>query len=196
DGQAREALRARLSRPQALSQRLQSLDEAAVHPSEDELIERFQELCSDALVTLRGWLPKLTNARVKELVHKSAERLAQAHAGEVLKALASEDSASQLEMVRLAARLKLPGAPEGMGKLLETGDRELKVAVVEALTAIGSPAAMRLLETAVEDGERDVRIAAGKFLAARGDRNALRRIEGAVTGKKLTGRGVTERMAV
>jgi len=140
--------------------------------------------------------PALTSqyARVKELVHKAAERLAQAHAGEVLKALASDDSASQLEMVRLAARLKLPGAPEGMGKLLETGDRELKVAVVEALTAIGSPAAMRLLETAVEDGERDVRIAAVKFLAARGYRNAFARIEGAVTGNKLKGSDLTEKM--
>ncbi len=193
--QALEGLPARLSQQEALSQLLQSLDEAAVHPSEEELSELFQELRSDALVTLMGWLPKLTNARVKELVHKAAERLAQAHAGEVLKALASDDSASQLEMVRLAARLKLPGAPEGMGKLLETGDRELKIAVVEALTAIGSPAAMRLLETAVEDGERDVRIAAVKFLAARGYRNAFPRIEGAVTGNKLKGSDLTEKMA-
>src|SRR5438309_4007368 len=193
--QALEALPARLSQPEALSQLLQSLDEAAVHPSEEELSELFQELRSDALVTLMGWLPKLTNARVKELVHKAAERLAQAHAGEVLKALASDDSASQLEMVRLAARLKLPGAPEGMGKLLETGDRELKVAVVEALTAIGSPAALRLLETAVADPERDVRIAAVKVLAARGSRNAFARIEGAVTGSKLKGSDLTEKMA-
>jgi len=193
--QALEALPARLSQPEALSQLLQSLDEAAVHPSEEELSELFQELRSDALVTLMGWLPKLTNARVKELVHKAAERLAQAHAGEVLKALASDDSASQLEMVRLAARLKLPGAPEGMGKLLETGDRELKVAVVEALTAIGSPAALRLLETAVADPERDVRIAAVKVLAARGYRNAFARIEGAVTGSKLKGSDLTEKMA-
>ena len=192
--QALEGLPARLSQSEALSQLLQSLDEAAVHPSEEELSELFQELRSDALVTLMGWLPKLTNARVKELVHKAAERLAQAHGGEVLKALASEDTASQLEMVRLAARLKLPGAPEGMGKLLETGDRELKVAVVEALTAIGSPAALRLLEKAVEDSERDVRIAAVKFLAARGYRNAFARIEGAVTGNKLKGSDLTEKM--
>src|SRR2546423_15427273 len=142
--QALEGLPARLSQAEALSQLLQSLDEAAVHPSEEEWSELFQELRSDALVTLMGWLPKLTNARVKELVHKSAERLAQAHAGEVLKALASEDSASQLEMGRLAARLKLPGAPEGMGKLLETGDRGLKGAVGEALHATRSTAPMRV----------------------------------------------------
>jgi HEAT repeat protein len=193
--QALEGLPGRLSQPEALSQLLQSLDEAAMHPTEEELSELFEELRADALVTMMGWLPKLTNARVKELVQRAAERLAQAHAGEVLKALASEDAASQLEMVRLAARLKLPGAPEGMGKLLETGDRMLKVAVVEALTAIGTPAALRLLENAVEDPERDVRIAAVKFLAARGYRNAFARIEGAVTGGKLKVTDLTEKMA-
>src|SRR5207302_6635400 len=100
---------------------------------------------------------KLTNERVRELVQRAAERLAQAHASEVLKALASGDPAAQLEMVRVAGRLKLPGAPDGMGRLLEVGDRGLKVAVVEALTAIATPSAMRVLEKAVDDGERDVR---------------------------------------
>src|SRR5438309_2103226 len=140
------------------------------------------------------WFPKLTNERVKELVHTAAERLALANAAEVLKALASEDGATQLEMVRLAGRLKLPGAPEGMGPLLESGDRTLKLAVVEALTAIASPAAMRLLEQAVDDRDRDVRIAGVRFLAQRGHRNALARVEAAVTGGKLKNADLTEKM--
>src|SRR2546430_12697498 len=78
-------------------------------------------------------------------------RLAQPNPAEVLKALASEDSAAQLEMVKLAGRLKLPGAPDGMEPLLGSNDRTLKLAVVEALTAIASPGAMRLLEKAIED---------------------------------------------
>src|SRR5207245_4283651 len=94
--------------------------------------DRFQELRPEALATLMGWGPKLTNERVKELVQKAAERLALANAAEVLKALASQDGAAKLEMVRLAGRLKLPGAPEGMGPLLESGDRTPKLALVEA----------------------------------------------------------------
>src|SRR3989441_13375333 len=159
--QTLENLPTRLSQADALSQLVQSLDEASVHPTEEELSELFQELRPEALATLMGWVPKLTNERVKELVHKAAERLALANAAEVLKALASEDGATQLEMVRLAGRLKLPGAPEGMGPLLEGGDRTLKLAVVEALTAIASPGAMRLLEQAVDDGDRGVRVAGG-----------------------------------
>ncbi len=190
-----EELPSRLSQPDALSQLLQSLDEATSHPSEEELSDLFGELRADALGSLMAWLPKLHNERVKNLVQNSAERLAQAHAAEVLKALASEDPVVQLEMVRLAGRLKLPGAPDGMGPLLERGERELKLAVVEALTTIGSPSATRLLEKAIDDSERDVRIAAVKFLGSRGHRNAFARIEAAVLGSKLKDSDLTEKMA-
>ncbi|HET9387596.1 MAG TPA: HEAT repeat domain-containing protein [Gemmatimonadales bacterium] len=193
--QVLESLPGRLSQPDALSQLLQSLDEATSHPTEEELSDLFTELRAEALGTLMSWLPKLSNERVKNLVQNAAERLAQAHAAEVLKALASSDPAVQLEMVRLAGRLKLPGAPEGMGPLLERGERDLKLAVVEALTTIGSPGAMRLLEKAIEDGERDVRITAVKFLGARGHRNAFPRIESAVMGAKLKDADLTEKMA-
>src|SRR6266566_1888903 len=193
--QVLEALPTRLSQADALSQLLQSLDEATSHPTEDELSELFGELRAEALGTLMGWLPKLSNERVKFLVQTAAERLAVAHAAEVLKALASADAAVQLEMVRLAGRLKLPGAPDGMGPLLERGERDLKLAVVEALTTIGSPSATRLLEKAIDDDERDVRITAVKFLGQRGHRNAFSRIEAAVTGNKLKDADLTEKMS-
>ncbi len=193
--QVLEALPSRLSQADALSQLLQSLDEATSHPTEEDLGELFSELRADALGTLMGWLPKLHNERVRALVQTAAERLAQAYAPEVLKALASTDAAVQLEMVRLAGRLKLPGAPDGMGPLLERGERDLKLAVVEALTTIGSPSATRLLEKAIDDSERDVRITAVKFLAQRGHRNAFPRIEAAVMGTKLKDADLTEKMA-
>jgi HEAT repeat protein len=190
-----EGLPSRLSQRDALSQLLQSLDEAAMHPTEEELAELFQELSPEALPTLMGWIGKLHNERVKDLVQAAAARLAQANAGEVLKALGSEDSAAQLEMVKLAGRLKLPGAPDGMEPLLASGDRALKLAVVEALTAIASPSALRLLERAIDDGDRDVRIAAVRFVASRGYRNAAARVETIVSGSKLRNADLTEKMA-
>jgi len=190
-----EGLPSRLSQRDALSQLLQSLDEAAMHPTEEELAELFQELSPEALPTLMGWIAKLHNERVKDLVQAAAARLAQANAGEVLKALGSEDSAAQLEMVKLAGRLKLPGAPDGMEPLLASGDRALKLAVVEALTAIATPSALRLLERAIDDGDRDVRIAAVRFVASRGYRNAAARVETIVSGSKLRNADLTEKMA-
>ena len=192
--QTLEGLPGRLSQSDALAQLLQSLDEATSHPTEEELSDLFAELRSEALGTLMAWLPKLSNERVKNLVQNAAERLAQTHAGEVLKALASSDPTVQLEMVRLAGRLKLPGAPDGMGPLLERGERDLKLAVVEALTTIGTAGATRLLEKAIDDAERDVRISAVKFLGTRGHRNAFPRIEAAVMGAKLKEADLTEKM--
>src|SRR2546422_9288502 len=145
-----------------ISQLLQALDESAVHPTEEDLSELFQELRPEALSTLMVWIAKLHDPYVRDLIQGSAARLAQANPAEVLKALASEDGAAQLEMVKLAGRLKLPGAPEGMERLLASEDRGLKLAVVEALTAISSPSAMRLLEKAIDDGDRDVRIEIGR----------------------------------
>ncbi len=193
--QALEAIPARLSQPEALSQLLQSLDEATVHPTEEELGDLFKELKPEALMTLAGWVPRLSNERVKTLVKRSAERLATQNAAEVLKALASADAGTALEMVRLAGRLRLNGAPEGMGRLLEEGDREMKLAVVDALTSIASPTALRMLEAAVEDSDRDVRIAAVRFLSSRGHRGAFQRVESMVSGGKLRQSDLTEKMA-
>lgn len=193
--QALEGLPLRLSQQEALSQLLQALDEATVHPSEEELSELFAELRPAALLTLMGWLPRLGNTRVRDLVQTSAERLAQANTAEVLRALSSDDPAAQLEMVKLAGRLKLQGAVDGMAKLMEAGDRTLKLALVEALTTIGSAGAVRMLEKVVDDGDRDVRISVVKFLAQRGHRNAFPRIEAAVTGGKLKEADLTEKMA-
>jgi hypothetical protein len=189
------AIPTRLSQPDALSQLLQALDEATMHPTEAELGELFRELQPEALVTLAGWVPRLSNEQVKMLVKRSAERLASQNAGEVLKALASDDPGTALEMVRLAGRLRLNGAPEGMERLLAEGNREMKLAVVEALTAVASPTALRLLERAVEDGERDVRIAAVRFLSSRGHRGAFQRVESAVNGNKLRQADLTEKIA-
>src|SRR5207245_9976137 len=88
----------------------------------------------------------------------------------------------------------LAGAPAGMGPLVASGGGALKLALVEALTAIASPAAMRLLEQAVDDGDRDVRIAGVRFLAQRGHRNALARVEAAVTGGKLKNADLTAKL--
>jgi HEAT repeat protein len=193
--QALEAMPGRLSQAGALAQLLQSVDEAAVHPTEEELAELFQELKAEALVTLMGWLPKLTNERVRDLVGHAAERLAQHNAGEVLKALASDDVNVQVSMVQLAGRLKLAGAPEGMVRLLNSTDRQVKLAVVDALTLIASPSALRLLEQAVEDDERDIRVASVRFLAQRGHRNVLSRVESTVTSGKLRQADLTEKIA-
>ncbi|MGH7645183.1 MAG: hypothetical protein ACREMR_06315, partial [Gemmatimonadales bacterium] len=91
------SLPGRLSQDESMSQLLQSLDEATIHPTEDELGDLFRELEPTALSPMMAWMPRLANVRVRDLMTAAAERLAQAHAGEVLRALASGDEGTRLE---------------------------------------------------------------------------------------------------
>src|SRR5213079_3059301 len=61
--QALEGLPTRLSQSDSLSQLLQALDESAVHPTEEDLSELFQELRPEALSTLMVWIAKLHEDR-------------------------------------------------------------------------------------------------------------------------------------
>lgn len=190
-----EQLPSKLSDPEALSQLLQSLDEASVHPGEEELGELFREFLPTALGTVLAWLPKLANQRVRELLYGAAQRLAQAYPAEVTKALQNQDEPTLLETVRLVTRLKLPPAAPGLGALFATASTPVKVAAVEALAAIGSAGAMQQLERAIDDPDREVRIGAVKVLAARNHRGAFPKVSAAVDGKALRAADLTEKMA-
>ena len=190
-----ERLPAKLSDPEALSQLLQSLDEASVHPTEDELGELFREFLPAALGTVLAWLPKLANQRVRDLLYGAAQRLAQAYPAEITKALQADDEPMLLETVRLVTRLKLPPAAAGLGALFATASTPVKVAAVEALAAIGSAGAMQQLEHAIDDPDREVRIGAVKVLAGRNHRGAFPKISSAMEGKALRSADLTEKMA-
>jgi hypothetical protein len=186
---------AKLSQQEALAQLLQSLDEASVHPTEEELGELFRELRPQALETVLAWMPKLTNQRVVDLLSSAAQRLTAAYPAELDRVLGARDEATVLQAVKLAAQLKLPPAAPALGALFDGAATSVKVGAVEALAAIGTSGAMQQLERAVDAPERDVRIAAVRVLAARGHRNVLGRVEAAVDGKALRGADLTEKMA-
>jgi hypothetical protein len=190
-----EEIPRRLSQPEALGQLLQSLDEAAVYPTEEELGELFRDFRPEALETLLKWLPRLTNERVKELVGEAAQRLAQAHPEAVASALKAREERVLLQAAKMAGSLRLPPAVPALGALLAEGSPQVKVAAVEALAAIGSPGAIQELERAIDDPERDVRVTAVRALGRRGARRALAKIEARVNEKQLRAADLTEKMA-
>lgn len=190
-----ENLPSRLSDPEALGQLLQSLDEALVHPTEEELGELFREFRAEAIETVFDWLPRLTNERVRGLLDASAKRLAQAHPEELEKALEAGDEAVLLETIRVVAQLKMPPIVPALGKLFSGDNVAVKRATVNALTTIGTPGAMQQLERGVEDDDREVRIGSVRALASHGHRNALPLVEAAVTGRQLRDADLTEKTA-
>jgi hypothetical protein len=193
---ALEGLPDRLSEPDSIAQLLQSLDEAVVHPTEEDLSALFRALRPEALETVLAWMPRLTNERVRELLQQAIHRLASAHPEELAKALGSEEPAVVLETVRLAGRLRLPPVVPALGGILiREMPAEVKAATVDALAAIGTPGAMQQLERAISDANRDVRVAAVRVLGQRGHRAALPRLEQMITGKSLKGAELSEKTA-
>ncbi len=182
-----------LSNPETLGQLLQSLDEAHVHPTEEDLGELFRELRPKALTTILEWLPKLSNERVQALLDASARRLCQAYPDQMVHALKGDDDDVLLGTVRIAGQLKLPPVVPGLGSLLQRGSVEVRHEVVEALASIGTPGAFKQLELAIGDEDRDVRINGVRHLAQAGHRGAFQRIEAALDGKGLKDADLTER---
>jgi hypothetical protein len=193
--QALGDLPARLSQPEALSQLLQSLDEAAAHPSPEELGELFAELRPEALPTLLSWLPRVTNQRLKVVLEQSLQRLASAHAPDLVGAIAGADPAVALEAVKLAGRLKLREAVPALAQSLGHEETAIRVAAVQALADFATPAALQGLERALDDADREVRLVAVRVLMQHKHRGALPKVTAAIEGKSVRAADLTEKMA-
>ncbi len=192
---ALEDLPGRLSEAEPLSQLLQSLDEAAAHPSADELGDLFGELRPEALPTLLGWMPKLNNERVKVVLDGAIGRLAAAHPEKLVEAIGGGDPQVALEAVKLSGRLKLASAVPALSLALGHEETAVRAAAVQALSDLGVPGALQGLEKALEDPDREVRLATVRILMLKKHRGALAKVTAAIQGKSVRGADLTEKMA-
>ena len=185
----------RLSSPEALTQLLVSLDQAADLPPQEDLVELFEQLRPAALGAAFTWLSKLQNQRLRVLLESATARLASANTGELVKLIGSADAAVATEAIRRAGALRTPAAVGPLGKVLTDADPALRLLAIQALAEIGSAGAMQVLERGVEDSNRDVRVAAARSIATRQYKQALPRVRAAIESKHLREADLTEKMA-
>lgn len=185
----------KLSAPEALSQLLQSLDDANELPPQAELIALFDQLRPTALATVFTWLTRMHNTRLRPLLEAAAERLASANTTELVRLILATEREVALEAIRRAGALKSPAAVQSLSTILSGKDVELRQLAVHAMTEIGSPSALQALERGIEDDDREVRISTVRAFTARGYRAALPRVEAAVKGKTIRDADLTEKMA-
>ena len=186
----------RLSAPEAVTQLLQSMDEAETLPPTTDLLQLFEQLRGPALATVLEWLAKVLNPRVRPLLDEAAARLASQNTSELVKLIGSPVPGVALEAARRAGALKTSAAVAPLARALAEGDVPLRVAAVQALGDIGSPGALQSLERGLDDAERDVRVAAVRALSSRGYRPVLPKLDAIVRGKSLRDANLTEKMAV
>ena len=188
-------LEVQLSQPAIVIQLVQSLDEAAALPGDEDVAEVLRELRPTALGPLIDALPRVVHPEVRALLEAAVDRLATAHPAEAMRLLREPPGESLPAVVALCGRLALQQAVPGLGELLSHADPGVRLAAVQALEKIGSPGALTHIDRAIDDSDRAVRLAAVRVVAARGYKGALRRIEGVVMGKAVKELDLTEKMA-
>jgi hypothetical protein len=189
-----DAFVGRLSEGSVLAQILQSIDEAATAPSEEDLGELFREFRPAALETILIWLPKISSTKVRGLLESAAERLAENSPTEVLRLLREGKSEALVAVIGVCGRLQLQASVPGLGETLGHPGPMVRLASVQALSAIGTPGAVGHIERGIDDADREVRLAAVQEMGRRGYKGALRRIEPVVQGKLQREIDLTERM--
>jgi hypothetical protein len=184
-----------LSQPSIVIQLVQSLDEAAALPGDEDVTEVLRELRPPALGALIDALPRVSTAPVRKLLEATVDRLATSHPGETMRLLREPPGESLPAVVALCGRLALQQAVPGLGELLSHADAGVRLAVVQSLEKIASPGALTHIDRAIEDEDRAVRLAAVRAVGTRGYKGALRRVETVVMGKAVKELDLTEKMA-
>ena len=189
-------IRDRLSDPEVLAQLLQSLDEAAQLPDQEDLNELFDQLRVSALATVFAWVTKVQTPRLRVLLENAAARLAMANTTELVRLIGATDREVAREAVRRAGAVRATAAVGALAKLTTDPDVAMRLAAVQALGEIASPGALQFLERTIEDAHRDVRVATARAIAAKAHRPALAKLEAAVKGKLARDADLTEKMAL
>lgn len=175
-----EAFEGSLSSPEIVAQLLQSLDEAATLPEDEDIGELLRELRAPALETALRFLPRLVHQVVRRRLESAVDRLAETYPREAMRLLEAGDPEVLAGLLPVLGRLKVQAAVPAIGQVIAGADPALRLAAVEALSAIGSAGAMGQVERALEDSDRGVRLAALSAVTARGWKGALRYLESVV----------------
>ncbi len=188
------SLAARLSEPAALEQLLEAMDVAPTLPSPADLNELFVQLHPSALATIFAWLPRTQNNGLRPLLEGAATRIAESATGELVKLIANPSLDVALEAIRRCGAMRTAAGVPAMSRVLDQGERELRLAAVSSLSDIGSPGALQAMERALQDGDRDVRVVVARALMTRQHRPALVKVEAVVKGKDIQKADRTERL--
>ena len=190
-----ERLFARLSDPEVLEQFVQALEDGAVDPQSDEVNLFFSRLHAEALPVLIRFSELSQTSGVRGRLSSAIDGLAARHPGEVNELLRSDEAVLVLGAARVAGRVRLAQSVPTLHATLEHPDREVRMAVVEALVSIRLTPALQALTTALRDDDREVRVAAARALGAVRFASARDALAASLDDRRLKDADLTEKMA-
>ncbi|MFW6331239.1 MAG: HEAT repeat domain-containing protein, partial [Gemmatimonadota bacterium] len=170
-------------------------EDGAVAPDSEGVNLFFSRLEARALPVLLRFAEMSESETVKKRLASAVDGLASRYPGEVNELLRSDEPAVVAGAARVAGRVGLKDVVEGLEAALGHGDRNVRMAVVEALVAIRSTAALNALSLALEDEDREVRIAAASALGEVRFASARPALERVIEGRRIKEADLTEKMA-
>ncbi len=185
----------RLSDKEALEQLLQALEETPLRQPQNDLQELLGQLRPQALETVLWWIGRSRNAELRALLETAGSKLASSHTAELVRLIESPDEVVSYEAVRRAGAMKSSVAVGALAGTISHASPEMRLAVVAALSDIGSPGALQVLERALQDDDIDIRIAAVKVLGSRNHRAGVKGIESHMRSRVLRESTLAEKMA-
>lgn len=185
----------RLSDADVLEQFVQAVEDGAVSPESEEVNVFFGRLRAHALPILIRFAEMSESDSVRARLSSAIDGLATRYPNEVNGLLTSDEPAVVTGAARVAGRVGLSQAVEGLQAALQNPDSAVRLAVVQALVAIRMTPALQALITALDDEDRDVRIAAANSLGAVRFASARGALEAAIAGKRIREADLTEKMA-
>ncbi len=190
-----ERLFARLSDPEVLEQFVQAVEDGAVAPDSREVNLFFSRLHAEALPVLIRFSEMSESGSVRSRLASAIDGLAAQYPATVTELLESDEPAVVAGAARVAGRVGLAQAVDGLHAALEHPDRDVRMAVVEALVEIRLSPALHALTTALEDEDREVRIEAANALGAVRFASSRPALERVIDGKRIKEADLTEKMA-
>jgi hypothetical protein len=184
----------RLGDPDVLEQFVQALEDGAVAPDSDEVTLFFSRLHAKALPVLIRFAEMSDTPGVRGRLASAIDGLAARYPAEVEVLLGSEEATLVRGAARAAGRVGLGQAVRALHGALSHPDREVRLAVVEALVSIRLSPALQALITALTDSDRDVRIAAAKALGTVRFASAREALAAAIEDRRLKDADLTEKM--
>ena len=185
----------KLSNPKVITQVLQSLDDADVHPTAEELGDLFGELGANALLTVLRGIPQLDNEAAKGLLRSALGKQAARFPQVVKEALVSPDRDVVLVGLRCVQSDRLTSVHSELGRLSQHEDTGIRRTLVGALAELGTSEALRELEDLLHDPDHDIRVAAVRALSTRGDASTRSLVESIVLGRAIRETDRSEKLA-
>jgi hypothetical protein len=191
-----DRLRASISQPRALSQLFHALEGGGVHPTSQSMGALLRELRPEAIRQMLAWSERLSDAAVRAAVVGALDGFF----NEWPQALSRMIQAPERDVIQaglqLAARLRHPDFVDIVSEVGAHDDPRVRLAVAEALAAIGSAPALRRLTPMGDDTDREVRTVVYRTLTSRPFRPAFGTLRRAIESRDLEDRGQREKRAL